>query len=155
MKNRDQVLALDGGRFLVQAFAQSEDDLTRANAAITALTPTVVASWLPADNSGASLALVITYAGYRYLTPTTIFAYAMVTFPATASGAAAAIIGLPTAVSQVGATIAYTDYGSSNVTIVLLNTIKGFNFYNYSGGQLTNANLSGKTFQFSVTFVTA
>lgn len=83
-----------------------------------------------------------------------------VTFPATASGAAAKIGGLPVAAANnaarinCGFSLAITDLGSIFTGRVLPGAT-AVDLYNASGVALTNANLSGKTFDFALTYFSA
>lgn len=56
--------------------------------------------------------------------------------------------------ARAGSVISFTDYGSSNITILFAANDVSAYFYNYSGIALTNANLSGKTIFCGGTYLT-
>jgi len=102
------------------------------------------------DVSGASLALTTGYADSTKI-GRMVYVSFRVTYPATASGANALLGSLPVAAANnagrvcCGLALRYTDYGAG-VTGVLNPGASAFGFATMAGGAiLTNANLSGKT----------
>jgi hypothetical protein len=108
-------------------------------------------TWTPSDLSGASLVFANGSGNCQYVKiGQMVFASFYVTYPATASGLAATIGGLPftsqnTTDSLVWTVdIAYTDFGAGFTVGVIKNDTKLAPF-GLNGSQLTNSNLSGKT----------
>lgn len=75
-------------------------DLTVAQAlALLGAPAQTTGSWTPADNSGAALSFTSVSAAYTQI-GNMVFAYAILTYPATASGASASLSGLPVTVAN-------------------------------------------------------
>ena len=116
-------------------------------AALAAVGPTSGTPWTPADGSGASLTFTAVSANYVQI-GNMIFAYFSLTYPATASGSAAVISGLPVAVpNQNYAVTENFVVNSGNSAITFGKTTKNastFAIY-VSGAPATNATLSTLT----------
>lgn len=132
---------------LVFAAAQS------ASAGANVLDDYEEGTWTPADGSGASLS--ITNSGAQYVKiGQLVIASAHIVYPATASGSNSNISGLPftnQSVTCFGAFVAYSDYGSGIYALVG-SAATSVSFYNLSGANLTNANLTGKQVRFTVVY---
>ena len=81
------------------------------------------------------------------------------TYAASGSGNSAYIGGLPFTcenanAARAGSSIGYTDYGTANMTVLFANNDISAFFYNFSGANLTYANLSGKTIYCGGTYLT-
>lgn len=110
-------------------------------------------TWTPVDNSGASLSFS-SASGYYTRTGRTVYITGTLTYPATANTNSAELAGLPfTSLAAAlagmasGFTLRLTTYGSVVLLPVISNT-KTFRLYDTSGTQLTNAQASGKRFDF-------
>lgn len=113
----------------------------------------VVGSWTPTDASGAALSLT-TSAGYTQI-GNIIFAYAQVTYPATADGSIAQIGGLPVASANTayakqgmmtistGATAKFIQVNQNATTISPLTA---------AAGTVTNAQMSSTTIVFTIIY---
>ena len=113
--------------------------------ATTAFVTPASGSWTPADNSGASLSFTNVSAGYFQI-GNLVFLYGTWKYPSNSNGSGASISGLPMTVpNQTYANLpspllgggAYATFAEviSNTTTMIL--------YSTSGGQVTNASLSG------------
>ena len=108
-------------------------------------------TWTPTDGSGAALSLTVNSAQYVKIGQL-VMAVANITYPVTADGSNARINGFPftsqnTTAASYGGFVTYTDEG----TAILVNLASNGTFalfYNVSGVQYTNANLSGSTIRF-------
>lgn len=110
-------------------------------------------TWTPADGSGASLSLTVTAAQYVKIGQLVI-ASAHIVYPATANGSNTIISGLPftnQTTTCFGASVNYSDLGSAFYALVL-SASATMSFYNLSGANLTNANLSGKQVRFTAVY---
>jgi hypothetical protein len=105
------------------------------------------APWVPADNSGAGLVLVVTHASYVRI-GCMIFAFFNITFPATADASPSSLSGLPFTSKNNGSATAPVAIALHNVTSAIQGIVtanaKTFSFFNLSGAAVTNATLSGK-----------
>jgi hypothetical protein len=114
------------------------------------------ATWTPTDASGAGLTLTSVDCVYQTVGNFCTILFD-ITFPTTASGSTALVNGLPApgaaASATAGGAPAYTT--STTAFTILITTGGGMNFYTYGGTPLTNANLSGKSFRGSITYLTA
>lgn len=102
-------------------------------------------TWTPTDGSGASLAFTSTYTAQWRRIGNLVFATFDVTYPATASGLAAVITGLPftPAAAQFPVTIGYCTFATGFLAFTQAAT-KSVLFFNLGGAtQITNANFSG------------
>jgi hypothetical protein len=113
-------------------------------------------TWTPTDASGAGLALTIDSAIW-FRQKNLIIARAAVTYPATASGANAAIGGLPFTVAGFGSAnqqgfISYSDIGTVRFMIPAQGT-RNVLFFN-PGAFVTNAQVSTATFYFTAIYET-
>lgn len=112
--------------------------------------PFSTGSFTPTDQSGAALAFTAATGGFSKM-GNMVFAYGRVIYPATASGAVTAIGSLPfAAANQVYAqqcTVSFSNQGASMTAAMTQNTTF-FNLYTPTGGNVTNANMSGKTIFF-------
>jgi hypothetical protein len=117
-------------------------------------------SWTPADGSGAALAFSAVSSGYTQ-TGNMIDAYATVTYPVTVSGAAAIISGLPVPVAnqnyaEVPAVVATTVTITGGLIIkAVKNTTTAKFDVGSPFGAVTNAQLSGATVTFNLTYPVA
>lgn len=105
-------------------------------------------AWVPADGSGAGLALTVSNATYIQIGKM-VFAVFRIVFPGTANGLAATISGLPfnsrntanavhpVVLSVVSAGIAFTGVVNNNAAT--------FQFVTLAGALVTNAQMSGST----------
>lgn len=120
-----------------------------AAAAIAALTQT--GSWTPTDASGAGLTFTSVSAGYTKI-GNMVFAYAALTYPATADGSNSLIDGLPlaTANAQYARQCSLTKASTAGVTY-LFPTINSTQVSprGPSNTNLTNASLSTFTLNFN------
>lgn len=108
------------------------------------------------DGSGAGLALTVVQAGAWSRIGRQVLATGFVTYPATASGASARLEGLPYTSAAVGfgATIGFQDAALAMTAQVPLSSV-AVRFLTTAGGVVTNANLSGKTVNFTAHYLTA
>lgn len=101
--------------------------------------------WGPNDISGAGLFLPVTNSKYTTVGDVVLLGFE-VTYPATASGLAAKIGGLPFAVGNKAGNMA-TGFG--NVGVVVTGYLRAatttIELYAMGGGAITNAQMSGKT----------
>lgn len=102
-------------------------------------------SWTPTDDSGAGLVFAVTSAAWTQI-GRLVFAYALVTYPATADASAAVIGGLPVVAPGLG----YAEQGflsfTTSANASKIKAIGGTNtaqFFTAVGGAVTNANMSG------------
>lgn len=114
-------------------------------------------TWNPVDNSGAALAFTTAYGNFTKI-GRMVFAVCRLTFPTTANGSATSIGGLPYARRAAGGQITegsalrYTDFGSM-MTAAGNPGATTFTFFGLNGSPLTNANLSGKTVDILITYM--
>lgn len=104
-------------------------------------------SWTPVDVSGASLSLASVSAQWTRV-GNLIFAYASFAYPSTANGANAVIGGFPaTTPNQTYAQQCTLSYSSSSNALRFVMNPNATNgaFYNSTGGNVTNAQMSGTT----------
>ena len=111
-----------------------------------AVPPQTIAAWTPTDNSGAALAFTGVSANYTQL-GNMVFAYFVLTYPVTASGANASIAGLPVTVAnanyaQVPSIVAVTA-GLTVVLVPIKNTTTAAFDVATSLAAVTNLQLSG------------
>lgn len=107
-------------------------------------------TWTPADNSGASLTFTGVSVNYTRI-GNIVFAYGAFTYPATASGAAASISGLPVTVANAvygfgGSGIVLTNSAVSTGSMVIetiQNTLTAKFLFSNGDVAVTNAQLSG------------
>jgi hypothetical protein len=119
-----------------------------AQAATTDLSDVVgPTAWTPSDGSGASLTFTNVSASYTRI-GNLVFAYATLTYPTTASGAAAKIAGFPiTCANASYATQGQVSYSSTTncaAIVVVQNTTTGF-LFTAAGVGTTNAQMSGQS----------
>lgn len=112
-------------------------------------------TWTPSDNSGAALAFTLGDCQYVKIGQLIVANFA-ITFPATVSGAAVNIAGLPyvgqnTSLSSFGVALSFTQYATPITGLLLTNT-NTFGFYTFGGTAITNANLSGLIIRGTVTY---
>lgn len=106
------------------------------------------AAWVPTDGSGAGLSLTVTKAKVTKIgRQFTIFLD--VTYPATASGAAAQINGCPFTDADKAIGGLYTNGAGGGVVAQLSGAV--INFYAPGGVPLTNANLTGAIVRTTIT----
>lgn len=115
-------------------------------------------TWVPTDGSGAALALTVTDATYTK-TGSQVTVSARITYPVTANGNNASIGGLPFTVrngtsSNFGGAPSYTDANFVLSMLMAKNTTR-FDFMGMDGLNKTNANMSGKTVSFCITYAAA
>lgn len=113
--------------------------------------------WTPTDASGAGLALTITQAGTYVLRGRHVTVAAAISYPVTASGLAAVVGGLPFTCktgNDFSGSIGTSSFGSAFACLIARSNTKTTTFHNLSGGQLTNANLSGITTFYSGSYFT-
>lgn len=117
---------------------------------------TTVGVWTPIDSSGAGLTITIVQAGMWSRVGHQMIATGFVTYPVTASGAASRLDGLPITSAATGfsANIAFQDAGIAMTGQVPASTT-AVRFLTTAGGVVTNANLSGKTVNFTASYITA
>ena len=126
------------------------------NTAAIALLQPVYGTWTPTDASGASL--VFTSADGRWARIGRVVTVgAVLVYPATASGSAAKIGSLPvalvnTASSQFGVSFGYQNAGFSLYGRGVINTTT-VDFFDATGAAVTNALLSTRTLEFSMTYI--
>lgn len=111
--------------------------------------------WTPIDGSGAGLTL--TTADSRWIKiGRLVVASFYVQYPSTASGAQARVAGLPYTsvggVNQWGGCVTFTDYGSAAIGLAVNGNGTSLDFHNFSGGFLSNANLSNKQVRATVLY---
>lgn len=107
-------------------------------------------TWTASDGSGAGLSITNTYTGQYVRVGNVVYVSMAIVYPATGSGTASLIAGLPfgSIAVQSGMNIFYSSYG--DVLYCLINaSASTLAFYDKNGGALTNANLSGKTIRAS------
>lgn len=113
-------------------------------------------TWTPADGSGAGLALTVNGTAQYVKAGQFVIASGAVTYPATADGTSAKVSGLPftaqnTTTNHYAAAISFTNYGTAITGLVDSNGT-GVTFWNFSGVQISNANLSGKIVRFTAVY---
>lgn len=156
--NGDTVIG-GGGTLTVPGVINVNGDLLFPATQVASANPNALddyeeGTWTPADGSGAGLSLTVSGATYCKIGQQVVAAFNIV-FPVTASGASAAISGLPFTIRTSGqtATVAagYSTfgagieaYGADAGTIVYL--------YNVSGVALTNLQLSGATLSVTIPY---
>jgi hypothetical protein len=104
------------------------------------------------DGSGASLTFTQNTTAYWSISDNVVTVVGDITYPATASGANAALT-LPIAAkvnSSVNGCVGYTNLGS---VFTINGGSSAVNFYSVNGGAYTNANMSGKRIAFSLTYI--
>lgn len=109
-------------------------------------------SWTPADGSGAGLGLTTSFAKYTKIgNIVTLIGY--ITYPATASGSAVLISGLPftVAANSVGTAHPWTDSTLSFTLFAFSST--GIFMRTSSNVDITNAQMSGKFVSFSLQYM--
>ena len=127
----------------------------RLNAATTNLTDVSSGTWTPTDASGASLTFTSS-AGYTKL-GNMVFAYAQIAYPSTASGASAAISGLPfnfpSSTYGRQCSINYTNDGSG-LNFWILPTVSSatMTFQSQSNVAIPNSRLSNLTIILQCTY---
>lgn len=107
-------------------------------------------SWTPTDGSGAGLSLTVSNAQYTRI-GNMVFAYAQITYPSTASGAAAQINGLPITVGPAKTClIGFRDTAAASLVTLLANSgATTISPLASTSANLTNANLTAATFAFN------
>jgi hypothetical protein len=114
--------------------------------------------WTPTDGSGAGLAFTNVSANGR-LTGGMAFAYGALTFPATANVDNAVIAGFPVNFpnqAYLGPALAYCFGAATGVMLVPIPNSNTAKIVNPIGGTaLTNADLSGRTLNFLLTYPTS
>lgn len=111
-------------------------------------------TWTPTDASGAGLSLTSAATARYTRHGNLVWATFAIVYPATASGTAARIGGLPfTSVAPInlgfGGSIGYTDQGAA-FTVGVNNSATTMECLTFAGVNLTNANLSGKLLRATV-----
>jgi len=128
-----------------------------AAAAIAQAVPAATQVWVPNDNSGAGL--VLTPLSCRYLTLGGMtFITGCFQFPATASGLAASIGGLPLPVfNQAGAAGMFTLYYGGPSLVLGIPTIgtNAFAINTIAGAAVSNATLASSSIRFQFFYPTA
>lgn len=112
-------------------------------------------TWTPTDGSGAGLAFTVTAAKYAKLGKI-VLVVGDITFPATASGAANTINGLPFAASGSlynGACYCVTGFVDPLIALVATSSIILVD--TLGGGAVVNSNASTKRFIFTVGYITS
>lgn len=139
------------------AVAAATDFATAAQGALadSAAQP-VRGTWTPTDASGAGLALTVE--GRYTKIDRMVFAGGVVVYPANASGSVARIGGLPFTcanfASARGGFVSYNEHSAWLGIAPDANDTKAY-FFAAGGGNPTNANLSGKTFIFTLIYEAA
>lgn len=110
--------------------------------------------WIPADGSGAGLALTVSNALYAQLGPIVV-ATASITYPATANGNNAAISGLPIPVNA--GTLAtvifgYTSFASGGFAGNVAGGATSISFY-IAGVQQKNSDMTGRAFNMTLVYL--
>jgi hypothetical protein len=128
------------------AYGTSANTAAQGNdSRITGAAQQTTGTWTPADASGASLTFTGVSAGYTRI-GNMVFAYATLTYPATASTAATSISGFPVnaaaaAYSQQCA-VSYTSAAASKLMVMANNTTTA-QLYSIGGAAATNALMTG------------
>lgn len=104
------------------------------------------AAWTPADASGASLVFTGVSANYVQI-GNMVFAYASITYPATANGSAASISGFPVAFPASSysrqCTLTYTNVAAPPAYVLPTTSSSTAVFATAAGAATTNVQLSG------------
>lgn len=108
-------------------------------------------AWTPTDGSGAALAFTVTTAKYTQ-DGNAYTVQCHITYPATASGAASQINGLPKASLGIHCTAVYTS-GAAGATVAQVSGTS-INLYAPGNVAITNANLSGAFVILTFTYLT-
>ncbi len=114
-------------------------------------------TWTPTDVSGAGLSFTLTGAFYTKI-GRLVIAQAEITFPTTASGATAAIGGLPFTslnISGYRSSIG-SGYNNKNLTMAIYSSYSSsnFNFFVTAGTAVANLQLTGALLAFTVVYMT-
>ena len=115
-------------------------------------------TWTPTDTSGAGLTLTIGGTSVYIKIGNIVCATAAVTYPSTANTSQSSIGGLPFATSNYnsangggfGATINYTNYTTTHITMLLLHSAT--NALPHSSSGITNAALSTKVIRYTAIY---
>jgi parallel beta-helix repeat protein len=108
-------------------------------------------TWTPTDASLQGLTLTVTYANYTRV-GREVTVIGDITYPTTANGSTALIGGLPFTCGSTCPAATYSDVGSSVVVTGFAASTTSYVFNATTGVALTNAQLSGKTLRFSMTY---
>ncbi len=110
--------------------------------------------WTPIDTSGAALTLTSVSGGYTVI-GNMVFAYASFAYPVTADGSGAQIGGLPFTVANQNyanqGLLSFTNSSAATMARASGNTTT-FNFYNNTGTQITNVQMTGSTNTVLITY---
>ena len=115
-------------------------------------------TWTPTDASGASLSFTVDKNRYTKI-GRFVMAHTRITYPSTSNGSTATV-ALPFTPnsncigSVAGGICTEQDFDTSVAVTASIDGTAGTRFRSNGGGALTNAQLSGKTVRFTVTFIT-
>jgi uncharacterized protein YjbI with pentapeptide repeats len=109
-------------------------------------------TWTPTDGSGAGLSFTVTFATYTKI-GRQVTCNAKIIYPSTANGSAAQINGLPFTSNSDNHAVStmFTDQGAY-FSLVVTQSTTALITRNLSGADLSNANLSGKTLIFTISY---
>lgn len=116
-----------------------------------------LATWSPADQSGASLSFTQNAQAYYVKNGQSVTAIFDITYPTTASGSTAAI-SLPfPPISGAGAacSVGFQTFAATFTSATSSGGVASVFFFNTAGTGMTNANLSGKRLNMNCTYISA
>ena len=128
-------------------------------AAANALDDYEEGTWTVSDGSGAGLSLTFEKNRYTKI-GRLVMAHTRVTYPTTSNSNTATIV-LPFSASTnatgsaTGGIVSEQDFDTSVAVVAAVDGTAGNRFRSNGGGALTNAQLSGKTLRYTVTYITA
>lgn len=150
--DKDKTLALQGATSATGtgiAFPATQSASSDANT----LDDYEEGTWTPADGSGASLSLIVTFATYTKI-GRQVTCNAKINYPSTANASNAQISGLPFTSSSNNHSVSTmgTDQGAY-FSLIVTQSSTALLVRDLSLSALTNANLSGKTLIFTISYI--
>jgi hypothetical protein len=155
--NRTITLADATGTMVVSGTTPSLNGITFpatqvASAGANTLDDYEEGTWTPADASGAGLTFTVTFATYTKI-GRQVICNAKIIYPSTANGNSAEISGLPfTSNSNNHAVSTMSTDQGAYFSLVVTQSTTSLITRNLSLADLTNANLSGKTLIFTISY---
>lgn len=154
------VAAARGGAGTVNGVLSANGSGSVSQGATTGLSDaTTDTVWTPIDGSGAGLTFTVASARYAKVGKLAIITFRL-TYPATASGAAATVAGLPVISSSnfsgnQGTGACFTGLGTNSILIPAIGSgVTAMTFVNNAGANPTNANLTGAVVTCTINLIT-